>query len=101
MRAQTSMPSVRSSTAILAVVRRVHFSPRTGSPGRFVRHQGFEAGDDFRRFFFRWRAPAAHAPHAVEVDIALDELPPSGRDRGRVDAQKAGDAPVAAPPALE
>ena len=51
--------------------------------------------------FFRRRTPAARAPHPVELDVALDELPPAGSDRRRVDAEQLGDAPVAAPPALE
>ena len=51
--------------------------------------------------FFRPRTPAARAPHPVDLDVALDELPPAGGDRRRVDAQQLGDAPVAAPPALE
>ena len=68
--------------------------------GRLVVHQGFDVGDDFRRFFRR-RTPAACAPHPVYFDVALDELPPAGGDRRRVDAEQLGDAPVAAPPALE
>ena len=44
---------------------------------------------------------AARAPHPVDLDIALDELPAAGGDRGRVDAEEGGDAPVATPPALE
>ena len=64
-------------------------------------HQGFEVGDDFRCFFFRPRTPAARAPHPVDLDVALDELPPAGGDRRRVDAEQLGDAPVAAPPTLE
>ena len=36
-----------------------------------------------------------------DLDIAVDELPAAGGDRGRVDAEEGGDAPVAAPPALE
>ena len=51
--------------------------------------------------FFRPRTPAACAPHPVDLDVALDELPPAGGDRRRVDAEQLGDAPVAAPPALE
>ena len=51
--------------------------------------------------FFRPRTPAAGAPHPVDLDVALDELPPAGGDRRRVDAEQLGDAPVAAPPALE
>ena len=51
--------------------------------------------------FFRRRTPAACAPHPVDLDVALDELPPAGGDRRRVDAEQLGDAPVAAPPALE
>ena len=50
---------------------------------------------------FRPRTPAACAPHPVDLDVALDELPPAGGDRRRVDAEQLGDAPVAAPPALE
>ena len=72
-----------------------------GVPGRFVGHQGFDAGDDFGRFFFRRCSSAARAPHPVDLDIALDELPAAGGDRGGVDADEGGDAPVAAPPALE
>ena len=52
-------------------------------------------------FFFRRSPPAAGAPHPVDLDIALDELPPAGGDGGRVNAEQGGDAPVAAPPALE
>ena len=51
--------------------------------------------------FFRRSATAARASHPVELDVALDELPPAGGDRRRVDAEQFGDAPVAAPPALE
>ena len=51
--------------------------------------------------FFRRCSSAAGAPHPVDLDIALDELPAAGGDRGRVDAEEGGDAPVAAPPALE
>ena len=51
--------------------------------------------------FFRRRTPAAGAPHPVDLDVALDELPPAGGDRRRVDAEQLGDASVAAPPALE
>ena len=51
--------------------------------------------------FFRRCSSAARAPHPVDLDIALDELPAAGGDRGRVDAEEGGDAPVAAPPALE
>ena len=98
---QTSMPSAHSWSATLAVVRRVHFRPLTGVAGRLVVHQGFDAGDDFRRFFFRRSPSAARAPHPVDLDVALDQLPPSGGDRRRVDAEQSGDAPVAAPPALE
>ena len=52
-------------------------------------------------FFFRRRPTAARAPHPVDLDIAVDELPPAGGDRRRVDAEQGGDAAVAAPPALE
>ena len=52
-------------------------------------------------FFFRRSATAARAPHPVDLDIALDELPPARGDRRRVDAEQSGDAPVAAPAALE
>ena len=69
--------------------------------GRLVGHQGFDAGDDFRRFFFRRCSSAARAPHPVDLDIATDELPPADGDGRRVDAEEGGDAPVAAPPALE
>ena len=51
--------------------------------------------------FFRRCASAAGAPHPVDLDVTLDQLPPSGGDRRRVDAEQSGDAPVAAPPALE
>ena len=51
--------------------------------------------------FFRRCSSAARAPHPVDLDIAVDELPAAGGDRGRVDAEEGGDAPVAAPPALE
>ena len=51
--------------------------------------------------FFRRCSSAARAPHPVDLDIALDELPAAGGDRGRVDAEQSGDAAVAAPPALE
>ena len=51
--------------------------------------------------FFRRRPTAARAPHPVDLDIAVDELPPAGGDRRRVDAEQGGDAAVAAPPALE
>ena len=51
--------------------------------------------------FFRRSPSAARAPHPVDLDVALDQLPPSGGDRRRVDAEQSGDAPVAAPPALE
>ena len=95
------MPSAHSWSATLAVVRRVHFRPLTGVAGRLVVHQGFDAGNDFRRFFFGWCASAARAPHPVDLDVALDQLPPSGGDRRRVDAEQPSDAPVAAPPALE
>ena len=64
-------------------------------------HQGFDAGDDFRRFFSVGRRPAACAPHPVDLNVALDELASAGGDRRRVDAEQPGDAPVAAPPALE
>ena len=68
---------------------------------RLVVHQRFDVGDDFRRFFsVRGRPPPA-APHPVDLDVALDELAPAGGDRRRVDAEQSGDAPVAAPPALE
>ena len=53
-------------------------------------------GDDFRRVFFRWRSCASDASHPVDVGVALDELPPVGGDRRRVDAEQLGDAPVAA-----
>ena len=52
-------------------------------------------------FFFRWRPPAPDASHPVDLDVALDELPSASGDRRRVDAEQLGDAPVAAPPALE
>ena len=52
-------------------------------------------------FFFQPWSSAARAPHPVDLDIALDELPAAGGDRGGVDAEEGGDAPVAAPPALE
>ena len=55
--------------------------------GRLVGHQGLDAVDDFRRFFFRRPAPAAGAPHPVDLDIALDQLPPAGGNRRRVDAE--------------
>ena len=51
--------------------------------------------------FFQPRPSAARAPHPVDLDIAVDELPPAGGDRRRVDAEQGGDAAVAAPPALE
>ena len=51
--------------------------------------------------FFRRCSTAARAAHAVDLDIALDELPAAGGDRRRVDAEQGGDASVAAPPALE
>ena len=51
--------------------------------------------------FFRRCSSAGGAPYPVDLDIALDELPATGGDRGRVDAEQSGDAPVAAPPALE
>ena len=51
-------------------------------------------------FFQPWSS-AARAPHPVDLDIAVDELPAAGGDRGRVDTKEGGDAPVAAPPALE
>ena len=51
--------------------------------------------------FFGWPPSAARAPHPVDFDVALDQLPPTGGDRRRVDAEQSGDAPVAAPPALE
>ena len=72
-----------------------------GVAGRLVSHQGFDAGEDFGRFFFRRCSSAARAPHPVDLDVALDELPAAGGDRGRVDAEEGGDAPVTAPPALE
>ena len=50
---------------------------------------------------FRRSASAADAPRRVEPDIALNGLPASGGDRQRVDAEQSGDAPGAAPPALE
>ena len=56
----------------------------------------------FRRLvFFRRPASATGAPHPVDLDVVRDELSPAGGDRGRVDAQQGGNAPVAAPPALE
>ena len=70
-------------------------------PGRLVGHQGFDAGDDFRCFFSVGVRPPPRAPHPVDLDIVVDELPAAGGDRGRVDAEEGGDAPVAAPPALE
>ena len=51
--------------------------------------------------FFRRRPTAARAPHPVDLDIAVDELPPARGDGRRVDAEQSGDAAVAAPPALE
>ena len=51
--------------------------------------------------FFRRCSSAAGSPHAVDLDIAVHELPAAGGDGGRVDAEEGGDAPVAAPPALE
>ena len=75
----------------LAVVRCVHFRPLTGVAGRLVSHQGFEAGEDFGRFFFRRCSSAARAPHPVDLDVALDELPAAGGDRGRVDAEEGGE----------
>ena len=51
--------------------------------------------------FFRRSATAACAPHPVDLHVALDELASAGGDRRRVDAEQSGDAPVAAPPALE
>ena len=51
--------------------------------------------------FFRWCASAARAPHPVDLDVTLDQLPPARSDRRRVYAEQSGDAPVTAPPALE
>ena len=51
--------------------------------------------------FFRRLPTAAGAPHPVDLDVALDQLPPAGGNRRRVDAEQSGDAPVTAPPALE
>ena len=51
--------------------------------------------------FFGWCASAAGAPHPVDLNVTLDQLPPARSDRRRVDAEQSGDAPVAAPPALE
>ena len=51
--------------------------------------------------FFRRPPSAAGAPHPVDLDGTLDQLPPARSDRRRVDAEQSGDAPVAAPPALE
>ena len=51
--------------------------------------------------FFRRPPSAAGAPHPVDLDVTLDQLPPARSDRRRVDAEQSGDAPVAAPPALE
>ena len=100
VRAQMSVPSLHSSAATLAVVRRVHFRPRTGSPAVSwsIRASMWAMTSGF---FFRPRPPAARAPHPVALDVALDKLPPAGGDRRRVDAEQSGDAPVAAPPALE
>ena len=52
-------------------------------------------------FFFRPPASATGAPHPVDLDVVRDELSPAGGDRGRVDAEQGGNAPVAAPSALE
>ena len=100
VRAQMSVPSLPSSAATLAVVRRVHFRPLRGSPAVSwsIRASMWAMTSGV---FFRRRTPAACAPHPVDFDVALDELPPAGGDRRRVDAEQLGDAPVAAPPALE
>ena len=51
--------------------------------------------------FFRRSATAARAAHPVNLNVTLDELAPARGDRRRVDAEQSGDAPVAAPAALE
>ena len=51
--------------------------------------------------FFQSLPTAAGAAHPVNLDVALDELPAAGGNRRRVDAEQGGDAPVAAPPALD
>ena len=100
VRAQMSIPSAPSSAAILAVVRRVHFSPLSGSPAVscFIRasRRARTSG-----VFFRRLPPAARAAHPVDLDVVRDELSSSRRDRGGVDAEQGRDAPVAAPAGLE
>ena len=51
--------------------------------------------------FFPSASARRRAPHPVDLDIAVDELPPAHGDGRRVDAEQSGDAAVAAPPALE
>ena len=86
----------RSSSASFGGRAGRPFQTADGVGRRLVGHGGLDAGDDFR-FSSRCR----RRPAPGRLDIRLVELPAAGGDRGRVDAERFGDAPVAAAATLE
>ena len=85
VRAQMAVPSLPSSAATLAVVRRVHFRPLSGSPAVSV-HQSFDVGVDFRRFFSsadarRRRAAPGRSRRRARRVAAGRRRPSTGRCR--------------------
>ena len=96
------MPSPRSSSARFGGRAACPLQTGDGVPGRFVGHQGFDAGDDLGLFFWDGGPPPPARGTRSTSDIALDELsggPVAAVDG--VDAEEGGRWAGRRPPALQ
>lgn len=91
----TAMPKAVSCSAILRVVRLLHFTPEIGSPAVSCRISS-SIWEMTSGVFFRRRAAAAGFAYAVSRQVLFEQLAPAPGNRVRVHADELGNSLIPA-----